>query len=143
LGWSYCFAETHSGKIVKLEMVSWGTGDVANGRKPSFGGATLTITDAEGNVVLREKFKDGDYEFSGLPNNRAQVSFSASTERVDVKLSFKGSDQETDGDDKLLIKVLRDKKRVKEPGNSLVITDKEGGKTYSFTDVVSHLVKDA
>lgn len=140
--WSYCFAETNGGKIVKLEVVSWGTGDVATGGKPAFGGATLTITGTNGEVILNEKFKDGEYDFSGLPGGRTKVLFSASTETAEVELSFTGVDQESDGDE-MVIKALRNQERIKDPGNSLRITDKKSGTTYSFKDIVCHLVKDA
>ena len=127
-------AETLEGKIVTIELDSWGT-------IGKFGKATLAITDKGGKQIFHEEFASAAQFAEGMHNGMALVVFKTIGEKSEVQLSFLGTNRELASHEEL-IKVLKNPKRKKDPGNALVIEVAESGKTYSFKDIVCLLELD-
>ena len=121
-------AETLEGKVVRLELDSWGT-------IGKFGKATLTITGKDGKQIFHEEFDSAAQFAEGMHNGKDLVVFRTIGEKSEVHLSFLGTHRELETHEELE-KVLKDPKRKKDPGNSLMIQIPETQKTYSFKDIV-------
>jgi len=133
---TFCVAETASGTVAILEIRSVGT-------IGAFETAILTIRDPKGKEIFREEFSETGQFASTLHRGRALVVFSTIGENADVRLTFVGTDQDTDSLESLL-SILQRPQRGKEPGNTFLISIYQDGERsdYAFEDIVCTLDKD-
>ena len=131
-----CVAETNSGKVVKLEIVSVGT---AGG----FEKATLTVMDRSGEVLFEDVYEEAGQHAATVHEGKAIVVFTTYAADSDVFLTFVGENQD-EYDNGELLKILRDPDRKKDVGNRLSVSIYVEGKEeeFRFEDIVVTLHKD-
>jgi len=114
---STCMGETYSGKLVKLELSTVGTFG-------SFSSAELTVTDANGAVLLSNKNTERSAQFAELMRGeKAWVVYSDMASDFDIVLNYVGTDfSDLQWKKNIqLEQVLKDPSRKKEAGNRLDI----------------------
>jgi len=135
---SQCLGETYSGKLVKIDLVTVGTFG-------AFTSAEVTVTDADGKVLISDKTQYSAQFAETMRGKQAVVVYSNIGSNIDVQLNYLGKDySELMWSQNLqLVDILKDPKRVKDTGNSLIITSYiEGVTGVELTDLVCSLDHD-
>jgi hypothetical protein len=135
---STCLAETHSGKLVKVNLFTAGTFS-------RFLKAEITITNSKGEIILSDIIEHSAQFAELMRDEKAVVVYANMGKDFDVQLSYLGKDfSEVEWQNNLsLEQILRDPKRVKEEGNSLKIDGVvEGSMHFNFRDIVCSLDHD-
>lgn len=136
-------AETWGGKLVLFEWSTHGT-EIP----PVFASATLKIVDRKGKVLYEEEFRKEhvlDYDEKKLEGGKYEVRLMIRGAKGSFDLRFSGTNRqiETSGDEKeidQLVKTLRHRGRILEPGSKLTVDTPIG--RFTFRDLICGIYGD-